>query len=129
MKQSFIQFAKRLIIFSIIILIISYSVSWLLPNKFVSPAIPFILLFFFLITLTAYYFLINASEKKFSSFVNVFMIAMFLRLVIYIGILTGYIFLINRNDAVAFIGWFFVYYLLYTIFETIYIVITTKARK
>lgn len=129
MSKQFLLFIKRLTIYSIIIILISFFITRQIPLKYITPALPYLLLFFFFITLLAYYIIIKASEKKFSSFVTTFMLTTFLRLMLYIAIMLIYLFLINPEDSVAFIGTFFIYYLLYTIFETVYVLISTKNNK
>ena len=126
MRKAFIKFIKGLTIFSVIIIVLSFTLTRLLPGKYVTPTLPFVLIFFFLITVAAYYFLLKTKDKKFSTFVNVFMMTIFLRLMLYLGVIVFYSFIINRKDAVAFISWFFIYYLLYTIFETVYILHETQ---
>ena len=126
MPKALFLFIKRLTIFSIIIVIISFLILRYIPGKFITPMLPFILLFFFFISIISYYVLIKSAEQRFARFVSTFMLATFVKLMLYLGILMFYIFLINSKDAVPFIGSFFIYYLLYTVFETVYLLITTK---
>ena len=126
MSKNFILFIKRLSVFSLIIILISYALSHLILPKYITPAMPFLLLFFYVITLAVYYFIDRASDKKFSKFVTAFMLSTFLKLMLYLSILLIYIFLINRKDSVPFIGAFFVYYILFTIYETVYIILSSK---
>lgn len=126
MNNTFYRFLKRLTVFSLIIILISYFSSHLLPSKFISPAIPFIIFFFYLITILVFFILLKASLKKFSRFVNTFMIASFIKLLIYLAVILFYIFLFNKSDKVPFVGAFFIYYIIFTVFETVYIIISTK---
>ena len=57
-----------------------------------------------------------ASIKRVSKFVNVFMIAIGLKLIVSLIIIALYAFL-NKADAVNFIISFFIIYLIFTVFE------------
>ena len=126
MSDNIFNFVKRLTVFSIITVIASFIIIRYIPSKFVTPMLPYIMLFFFFISILSYYIMIKSSEQRFARFVSTFMLATFLKLMLYLGILLIYIFLINRGDAVGFIGAFFIYYLMFTIFETVYLLIATK---
>ena len=126
MKGGFKKYIKRLTIYSVIIALISFFVSALTPATYRTPTLPYLLLFFFIITgLTGFIILIFAN-KKFNKFVNIFMLATAGKLLLYLFIIIIYLFFINRKDAIGFISSFFIYYLLFTVFETIQILVLTK---
>ncbi len=129
MRSNFLIFVKRLIIFSLIIMIISLAVSYFIPKIYITPSLPYLIIFFFSVTAVVYYYIIKASEQRFARFVTVFMLTTFLKLMLYLTVLLIYIFLISRKNSVPFIAAFFIYYLLFTIFETVYILIVTKNNK
>jgi len=118
MKAGFIKFAKNTFFFSIILAIICFTISFFLPTKYLTPSLPYLFIFFFVITLVVHYILMKASEKRMSRFVNYFMLATFLKLMLYIMILVIYV-LFNRCDAIPFILTFFILYLFFTVFEII----------
>jgi len=93
-------------------------ISYLIPPDFVSPALPYLFLLFFLVTLIIHYILLNATDKRHSKFVNYFMLTTFLKLVFYMAILIIYA-LINKSDAIPFIISYFVLYLAFTTFEIV----------
>jgi hypothetical protein len=121
-------FIKRLTVFTIIILALSFILFFIIPHKYITPALPYVLLFFYVITILSYYIIAKASEKKFARFVTAFMLATFIKLMLYLAIMLTYIFFINKKDAVSFIAAFFIYYLFFTIFETSYILLSTKNK-
>lgn len=125
MQLNNIYYFKRLLIYSAIIVILSLVVSFYLPNKFVSPAIPYLLLFFILVSLTTHYLMLKKMRKNMSKFVNFFMITIFVKLLLYILVIIIYA-LVNPYDLIPFVVTFFIFYLFYTIFELIY---TLKFQK
>jgi hypothetical protein len=116
MKEIFYRFVRRIIILSIFLTILGILLYFILPAGKFSPAAPFMPLFFLAVTAGLYYMLLKSTENKFSRFVTQFMIITFAKLFIYIIILVAYTFL-NKPDAVPFILTFFIFYLIYTIFE------------
>jgi len=112
------KFAFRLIIFSVIMAAIGVFFQWIAP-QYASPAIPFIIIFFFFITLFTLYIVLRmphqVSGKNFiagymlSRIIKIFSI--FLFLVLYI--------LLDNGDRWSFVGAFFVIYFCYSIFEII----------
>ena len=118
MKSSFFTFAKNTFFFTIILALICFIISYFLPVKYITPTLPYLFIFFFAVTLFVHYVLMKACEKRMSKFVNFFMLATFLKLMLYIMILVIYV-LFNRSDAIPFILTFFIIYLFFTVFEII----------
>jgi len=112
------KFIIRLIVLSLILGTIAYGLTFFLPKTYFSPALPFLFPFFFSATLILFYFLLKSAEKKFASFVNRFMLATFLKLLVYITFLLVYVFT-RKEDAIPFIFSFFILYVVYTVFEVI----------
>jgi len=112
------KYVYRLIIFSVVIAAIGVLLQFTLP-QYISPAFPFIIIFFFLITLFTLYIVLRAphqvSGKKFvagyvlSRFVK--MISIFLFIILYMTF--------NKEDRWNFAGAFLVIYFSYSIFEII----------
>jgi hypothetical protein len=123
------QFVKRFTIFSIIVVILSYVATRFMLPEHVSPALPYLIIFFFAVTIIFQYFISKSNEKKFSNFVTIFMLITFLKLMLYFTVLLIYIFLINKSDSVPFIISFFIYYVLFTIFEVSYILMNPDKGK
>ncbi len=112
------RFIVNLTIFSLILGVLAYSLTYFLPVEYFSPALPFLFPFFFSASIIVFYFLVKSTEKKFGSFINRFMLTTFLKLMIYMTVLLLYIFT-HKEDAVPFIIAFFILYLSYTVFEVI----------
>jgi len=118
MKLSFLQFLRNLAIFTIIIALVGRVVVHFLPDNYRSPVIPYLFLFFFVVTLLVHFILLKATGKRFAKFVPYFMLATTLKLFLYAVVLLLYTFT-HRADAINFIISFFILYLLFTAFETI----------
>jgi len=126
MKSVYLNFLKRIIIFSIAFALIFFTVGYFLPAEYITPALPYLFLFFLSVTLVVHYVLLKASEKRFSKFTTYFMLATFLKLMLYIAVLIIYV-LLNRFDAIPFIITFFILYVFYTVFEVISILSYSKS--
>ena len=122
------RFIVNLTVFSLVLGIFAYCLTYFLPVEYFSPALPFLFIFFFSASIIVFYFLVKSTEKNFSSFINRFMLTTFLKLMIYMTVLLLYIFS-HKEDTVPFIIAFFILYLSYTVFEVIAMLKYTKAEK
>ena len=108
----------RLIIFSALITALCVALQLLFP-KYASPAIPFILIFFFLLTLFTIIIVLKkpqgALEKKF--IIN-YMITRLVKNLSMLVFLVLYL-IFNKDDRWNFAGAFLVIYFLYSIFEIV----------
>jgi len=114
------RYVYQLILFSVIMATLGALFQWLAP-QYATPAIPFIVLFFFIITMVTLYIVLKnsqpLSEKKFitgymlSRIVKMFPV--FLFLILYI--------IFNKQDRWNFAGAFLVIYFSYSIFEILLI--------
>jgi hypothetical protein len=120
-----IRFFKRLIIFSLMQGAAAGVLYLILPAKAITPAMPFLFFFFTAVTFLNYWILIRSTARKFIRFVNYYLLSTTVKLLLFIGVLVGYI-LLNRADAVPFGISFFILYLLYTIFEVIELIRYSK---
>jgi hypothetical protein len=121
MKSLFIDFLRKLIIFSVILSFIAIGLVFLIPKTWVTPVLPFLFAFFLGITILSYYILIKAAQKKFIRFLNYYLLTTTVKLLLFIAVLMTYI-MLNRKDAVPFALAFFLLYLCYTVFEVVMIV-------
>ncbi len=76
----------------------------------------FLLLFMYVVNLSVLFFLHKYSFKRTVSFVNVFLLTSFGKMMIYIAILLLYVYL-NPGSAIPFIVLFLVYFMFFLIFE------------
>ncbi len=125
MKSPFTIFIKKLLIYTLIIGFLSLVLAFFLPDKIVSPAMPFLLLFFLIVNAVTMNIVLKTLAKKTSRFVNFFMISIFAKLMLYILIIVVYA-IADVGDIVSFIITFFIYYLAFTVFELFAIL---KAQK
>ena len=110
------KFSFRIIVFSVIIAALALLFQWLWPNL-ATPAMPFIVLFFFAMTLFTMYIVLRSDDAQDSRrFVSSYMISRTVKLLSCLLFLLLYMFL-NRDDALRFAIAFMVIYFLYAIFE------------
>ena len=118
MNSPYLTFVKKLFIFAIIIAGIIVASFFLMPQNFITPTLPFLLPFFFAITLLSHYMQLKASQKSFARFTASFMMITFLKLMLLMAVMLLYV-LTHRWDAIPFISWYFVFYVCFTAFEVI----------
>lgn len=128
MKSAYIKYLRDLLIFSAIIGAITLVLGFILPKTYISPAVPFLIVFFIAASFISFYYLQRSFGKRFIRFVNTFLLSIIVKLVLYIGLMIAYVF-INRKDAVAFMLGFFLLYLCYTIFEVVCIIRTASQER
>ena len=112
------KFSFLIIVFSVIIAGLSLLFQWLFP-QYATPALPFIVLFFFVITLlTLYIVLRNNDGQEGKRFVSAYMLSRTIKILSCLLFLFLYMFL-NKEDAVKFAIAFMVIYFLFAIFEVV----------
>jgi hypothetical protein len=105
-------------VMSLLLVFISLMVSLIFPALHISPAYPFILIFFYVITLLIILILGKSMQKRVGYFVNSYMIVTFVKLIFFSLVIIVYL-ISNKADAIPFVVTFFVYYLFYAIFEVV----------
>jgi phosphoglycerol transferase MdoB-like AlkP superfamily enzyme len=121
------KFIVNLLVFSVILGAIAFTLSFFLTENYFSPALPFLFPFFFAVTILVFGFLLKSAATKFNRFVNRFMMATFLKLMVYMAVLVVYVFT-HKYDAIPFILSFFILYLAYTFFEVIALLKFTRTE-
>jgi L-asparagine transporter-like permease len=112
------KFSFRIIVFSVIIAGLSLLFQWLCP-QLATPALPFIVLFFFVMTLFTMYIVLRSEDgQDGKKFVSSYMISRTVKILSCLLFLFLYIFL-NREDAIRFAIAFMVIYFLFAIFEVV----------
>jgi len=127
MKELINRFVRNLLIYTAAIAVAGIAVSFFIPG-ILTKFWPLLLLLFAGITLTLVTLLFSASEKKFSSFSNTFMIASMLKILLLLIILGGYAFKFP-NDAIRFSLALLLFYLLYLAFEIIWLLKLQKSDR
>lgn len=118
MKYKYVDFLKKLLIYTSILALAGLAVTVVIPKEFISPALPHLFFFFFSITLIVHLVLIKVSGKSSNNFINYFMLLTFGKLLFFLTIILIYA-LLNRSDAVPFIISFFILYVCFTTFEVV----------
>lgn len=118
MKTMYYDFLKKLLIFTFILAAIGFTIANFLPDKYVTPTLPFLFAFFLAVTIIVHYALMKVSEKKTPAFSNYFMLLTFGKLIFYLTIILIYAF-VNREDLLQFAITFFILYIFYTGFEVV----------
>ena len=125
MKTTFHKFLISFTIYALAIALLSSAIYIWVPAIPISHAYPYILLFIYILTLVILSLLIKSMENKLSRFVNAYMLINFAKLILYTIIIFVYAYL-NREDAVGFIAVFFVYYILFTTYEIVFLLRINK---
>lgn len=116
MSADFLSFLKRSTLVSIILFIIGLVVfKFFIPN-FYQPMFPFLLLFFYLLSLILQYMLYKIAKMNMLRFSARFMAITMSKMFALIILALVYI-LLNKEGAVAFIVVFFLLYVTFTILE------------
>jgi len=118
MQTNFRKYTKNSVIITIVIGAIYYTLTFILPGNYISPALPYLILFFFAVNLVVHYMLQKAEKNKYRKIITNYMLATFLRFFLYLIVILAYAFL-NRTDAIPFIVSFFILYLLYSVHEVV----------
>jgi len=119
MKELLNRFIRNLAIYTAVIAVSSIAVS-LFTSTLITKYWPMVLLLIAGITLIVVALLFSASEKKFSRFSNTFMIASMIKILLLLVVITAYSFT-NPADAIRFSVTLFVFYILYLVFEIIWL--------
>ena len=113
------KFSVRLIVFSAIMAALSVIMQLVLP-QYSTPALPFIVLFFFVITLLTLYIVlrddIGRNDRRFISGYLLSRIIKFFSVILFVFL---YLLFCPDNDRIRFAVAFLVIYFLYSIFEVV----------
>lgn len=113
------KFSVRLIVFSAIIAGLSLIMQLVLP-QYSTPALPFIVLFFFVVSLfTLYIVLRDNIGKNERRFVSSYMLSRIIKFFSCILFLALYLIFCNEKDRIRFVVAFLIIYFLYSIFEVV----------
>ncbi|GAB6278599.1 MAG TPA: hypothetical protein DCX03_06245 [Bacteroidales bacterium] len=116
MTNEFKHYLRKLVILSVFLAIIGTILTFILPKGIITPAMPFILIFFMAHTLVYNNMAIKLIRQNPKKFVNFYMLSTAGRLLVFVLILILYAFLFPK-DFKAFTVCFFIFYLIYTFFE------------
>ena len=112
------KFSFRILVFSAIIAGLTVLFQWLFPN-YASPALPFIVLFFYIITLFTIFIVLRDDKGKAEKlFVSNYMLSRIIKIFSCLLFLVLYV-VINKADAIRFGIAFLVIYFLFSIYEVV----------
>lgn len=113
------KFSIRLIVFSAIIAGLSVVMQLVLP-QWASPALPFIVLFFFVVSLfTLYIVLRDDTGRTDRKFVSGYMLSRMVKFFSCIIFIVLYLLLCPPSDRLRFVAAFLIIYFAYSVFEVI----------
>lgn len=128
LKKKYTRFALLNLIVTAILLIAWSILKKPVGEQYITSAAPWIILFFLALNLLVFYLMLKVTTRRFSKFVNLFLLTTSLKLLVFLAIIIMYSFL-NRQHAVAFILNFFVVYLVYTIIEVVHVMRAQQTLK
>lgn len=128
MKSRFIQFFIRLLVFSVLLGVFAFALSLILPENTLPTVLPWLFIFFIIVTSGVHAVLLKITELRPARFVSYFMLTTFGKLVLYFIAVLVYVFT-HRAGLLPFILSFFILYILYTIFEVVLILAQTRATE
>ena len=116
MSKELKQFVIKSLGASFILITLGWLVfNFFVPGKYLS-ILPWMLAFFFLVTLATYSFQLRISRRDITRFTNTSMLVSFLRLVLYSAFAFIYL-AIDSENAAVFIVCLVIFYLVFTFLE------------
>lgn len=116
------------LVFSILLEIIAVIMSVSMSGKIITPALPFLVPFFFSISLLSNLWLLSVPAENPNKFIRIFMMATFLKFFLYIIVLVAYV-MLQRDDAVRFMFSFLVLFVLFLVFDVIILLQSLPKKK
>lgn len=109
------------LVFSALLEIIAVIMTFTLPETVVSKSLPFLVPFFLSISILTNLPLISVPAENPNKFVRVFMLTTFSKFILYAIVLFIYS-MINKDDAVKFMLSFMVLFILYLVFDVVFLI-------
>lgn len=125
MKQKYQHFFFRLTVMTALLGLLCWALDRLVPGVTFSKLYPYILLLFYAVTAMIHFILLHITRLNPRRFVSYFMLATFVKLIIYFTAVLVYVFTF-REEILPFIITFFILYIFFTVFEVVLILKQTK---
>jgi len=125
MRKKYQHFILWLTLLSFVLALLVFLLDRFLPSGILSPALPYLLILFYVITAVVHYVLLKITVLNPRKFVGYFMLATFLKLLNYLIVIVVYVFIV-KEGILSFVLSFFVLYIIYTVFEVVTILAQTK---
>lgn len=116
LSQKFKAFLKQISVLTLLLAIFSFAITRFISPEFTTRTWPFLLLFFLITNSVLYYLYLRIHERKVSAFANFFMLTTSAKLIFYLMAIVVWLYF-NRDETVPFVLTFFIYYIIYTIYE------------
>ncbi len=127
MQTIYFKYLKKLLIFSLIIIGIEWTMSFIINPVWVSSAWWLTALFFVALDIITYRLVWKQIQKNVQKLITMFMLSTTIRLLLSLLVIVVYVWF-NREDAKAFILIFFINYIIFTLFETIEVLKLSKSK-
>ncbi|MCX6258521.1 MAG: hypothetical protein NTW49_11595 [Bacteroidia bacterium] len=120
MAELYKKYLYWLLCSSASVFLVAFIVFDFFLSKYYYPVYLLVFVFFIIITGIMHYILLKASNLRPAKFNNYFMLATILKLLIYLVFMSIYLYL-HPGNAVPFLIVFFINYIFYSAFESVFI--------
>lgn len=122
------KFIIKIAIISAALTIIGWLVFTQLIPQFYLPVLPFLLLFFIIVTIVVHAFQLQQAKKNMAKFARNNMLITFFKLFFYLTVAIAYVAFDTKN-AMIFVVCFMLLYLIFTVFEVTSLINETQGNK
>lgn len=123
---------KRFVLKIAVISVVLVLIGWLVFSKFIPqyylPVLPFLLLFFIIVSIAVHAFQLHQAKKDMAKFARNNMLITFFKLIFYLTIAITY-FAVDTKNAMVFVICFMLLYLIFTFFEVTSLINETSVNK
>ena len=121
------QFITKLTVLTLAIAVVGYLVFTLVFPEYYLPVMPFLLIFFYIVTLGIHAYQLRLAKKDMGKFARSNMLITFFKLIIYSVVAVVYI-AIDKAHAIPFVASLMLLYLVYTFFEVSELTKITRSK-
>ena len=122
------QFTVKLLGVTVAIALLGWLVFSLFLAEYYLPVLPFLLLFFFVVTLLIHAYQLHLAKKDIGKFARSNMLITFFKLILYSVVVVVYI-AVDSENAIVFVICLMLLYLVFTFVEVAEITRTQKSKK
>ncbi len=122
------QFTVKLLGVTVAIALLGWLVFSLFLAEYYLPVLPFLLLFFFVVTLLIHAYQLHLAKKDIGKFARSNMLITFFKLILYSVVVVVYI-AVDSENAIVFVICLMLLYLVFTFVEVAEITRTKKSKK
>lgn len=122
------QFTVKLLGVTVAIALLGWLVFSLFLSEYYLPVLPFLLLFFFVVTLLIHAYQLHLAKKDIGKFARSNMLITFFKLILYSVVVVVYI-AVDSENAIVFVICLMLLYLVFTFVEVAEITRTQKSKK